>query len=27
LFTQDTPPNWRPGDKVKIINGAIQDRG
>ena len=27
LFTQDTPPSWRPGDKVKIINGAIQDRG
>jgi len=27
LFTQDTLPNWRPGDKVKIINGAIRDRG
>ena len=27
LFTQATPPVWRPGDKVKIINGAIQDRG
>ena len=27
LFTQDTPPNWRPGDKVKIIDGAIRDRG
>lgn len=27
LFTQATPPSWRPGDKVKIINGAIQDRG
>jgi len=26
LFTQDTPPNWRPGDKVKIIDGAIRDR-
>jgi outer membrane lipoprotein SlyB len=27
LFTQETPPNWRPGDKVKIIDGAIRDRG
>jgi len=27
LFTQDTPPSWRPGDKVKIIDGAIRDRG
>jgi outer membrane lipoprotein SlyB len=27
MFTQDTPPSWRPGDKVKIINGAIQGRG
>lgn len=26
LFTQDTPPSWRPGDKVKIIDGAIRDR-
>lgn len=24
LFTQATPPTWRKGDKVKIINGAIQ---
>lgn len=27
LFTQDTPPAWRPGDKVKIVDGAIRDRG
>ena len=27
LFTQSTPPSWRPGDKVKIIDGAIRDRG
>lgn len=27
LFTQGTPPSWRPGDKVKIIDGAIQNRG
>lgn len=27
LFTQATPPSWRAGDKVKIINGAIQGRG
>ena len=27
LFTQDNPPSWRPGDKVKIIDGAIRDRG
>ena len=27
MFTQETPPSWRPGDKVKIINGAIQGRG
>jgi len=27
LFTQDTPPSWRPGNKVKIIDGAIRDRG
>ena len=26
LFTQDNPPSWRPGDKVKIIDGAIRDR-
>ena len=26
LFTQGTPPTWRPGDKVKIIDGAIRDR-
>jgi len=26
LFTQETPPSWRPGDKVKIIDGAIRDR-
>ena len=27
LFTQATPPSWRPGDKVKIIDGVIQARG
>jgi len=27
LFTQSTPPNWRPGDKVKVIEGVIQLRG
>jgi outer membrane lipoprotein SlyB len=27
LITQDAPPSWRPGDKVKIIDGAIRDRG
>ncbi len=27
LFTQGTPPSWRPGDKVKIVDGAIRDRG
>jgi outer membrane lipoprotein SlyB len=26
MFTQETPPSWRPGDKVKIIDGAIRDR-
>ena len=24
LFTQATPPGWHKGDKVKVINGAIQ---
>ena len=27
LFTQATPPSWHRGDKVKIINGAIQSNG
>ncbi len=27
LFTQATPPSWRAGDKVKVINGVIQGRG
>lgn len=27
LFTQDTPPAWRPGDKVRIVDGAIRERG
>jgi outer membrane lipoprotein SlyB len=27
LFTQATPPSWRRGDKVKVINGAIQSNG
>ncbi len=26
LFTQATPPSWRAGDKVKVINGVIQGR-
>jgi outer membrane lipoprotein SlyB len=27
LFTQATPPSWRIGDKVKVINGVIEARG
>lgn len=27
LFTQATPPSWHKGDKVKVINGAIQANG
>ncbi len=27
MFTQPTPPSWRIGDKVKVINGVIQTRG
>jgi outer membrane lipoprotein SlyB len=27
LFIQATPPSWRVGDKVKIINGTIEGRG
>jgi outer membrane lipoprotein SlyB len=27
LFTQPTPPSWRIGDKVKVIDGVIQVRG
>lgn len=27
LFTQAAPPGWRKGDKVKVINGAIQSNG
>jgi uncharacterized protein YcfJ len=27
LFTQGTPPSWHPGDKVKIVDGVIRDRG
>jgi len=27
LFTQGTPPSWHKGDKVKVINGAIQSNG
>ena len=27
LFTQATPPGWHRGDKVKVINGAIQSNG
>jgi hypothetical protein len=26
LFTQATPPTWRSGDKVRVINGVIQGR-
>ncbi len=26
LFTQATPPSWRSGDKVRVINGVIQAR-
>lgn len=26
LFTQDTPPSWRPGDKVKVVNGILEPR-
>jgi outer membrane lipoprotein SlyB len=26
-FTQSTPPSWRKGDKVKVINGVIQSNG
>jgi outer membrane lipoprotein SlyB len=27
LITQATPPSWHRGDKVKVINGAIQANG
>ena len=27
LFVQATPPSWRSGDKVRVINGVIQARG
>jgi outer membrane lipoprotein SlyB len=27
LFTQATAPGWRKGDRVKVINGAIQSNG
>jgi outer membrane lipoprotein SlyB len=27
LFTQATPPGWHKGDKVKVVNGAIQANG
>ena len=27
LFTQAAPPGWHKGDKVKVINGAIQANG
>jgi outer membrane lipoprotein SlyB len=27
LFTQATPPSWHKGDKVRVINGAIQANG
>ena len=26
MFSQATPPSWRAGDKVKVINGMIQGR-
>jgi outer membrane lipoprotein SlyB len=27
MFVQATPPTWRIGDKVKVINGVIQSNG
>ena len=27
MFVQATPPGWRIGDKVKVINGSIQSNG
>lgn len=27
VITQTTPPNWRTGDKVKVVNGVIQSNG
>ena len=27
LFPSATPPTWRPGDKVKVLNGVIQANG
>jgi outer membrane lipoprotein SlyB len=27
MFTQATPPSWHKGDKVRVINGAIQSNG
>jgi len=27
LFTQSAPPSWHQGDRVRIINGAIQSNG
>lgn len=27
LFTQAAPPSWHKGDKVKVVNGAIQANG
>jgi outer membrane lipoprotein SlyB len=26
MFTQATPPSWRTGDKVKVVDGVIQGR-
>lgn len=27
VMTQDAPPPWRPGDKIKVVNGVIQPNG
>lgn len=27
VVTEANPPTWRPGDKVKVVNGAIQSNG
>lgn len=27
VIPQDTPPSWRPGDKVKVVDGMIQPNG
>ena len=27
MFVQPTPPGWRIGDKVKVIDGSLQSNG